>query len=267
MCDCPQDIQRIANQSSDVKQREMAYNQYDDDWQFINHLVYPLHLYVRPYVNKIALNPIGAVGAKGKINVAAKQLRAGDIIIPCVKNGKALHFATAEIELNESRKVIDIGVVTYDSYGDNNITQTGISSEITGFYISNLLSVPIDVYYGERKMISLPQCDNLSYLGGSKSIAFFNNGGQGMHFGQKLVFKFYGTQAIIAEYVLFDNAIKRLYIGAVLTRDVEGMDINVPFGRNAYSFANNLPDFTDVKYFPPKMGWNGRSCLGISYLK
>ena len=247
--------------NSDIKQEAMAMRTIHKPFHFVNHLFEDLYLYLRPYENAADTRLLAKIPAHSSESIAidpkGRRLIAGDVIYGVVKiintcGKKKEYFAIPVFQLNESRKIIELGTISYDSYGDTNITMTGIASEIPNIRVRNRLRVPVDVYYvcgsDAKHIATIAADDNKNYMGGSASNMFLNNGSQGFRLGQILSFKLAGTHVSLYEYKLIDNYTKNLDIGSVRMHD--GIEPSIP-PLDRVSYSANGPMFHDLAYYKP----------------
>lgn len=215
-------------------------------YTFVNHLLQSVDLWLHPYENKTCTTKVATLAAGDSFSIRehkGRELVSGDVFDVLFVGKKIL--AAPSFALEASRKHVDIGTVAYDSYGDNQSRQTGITSDIPSIYVINRFPFNVMMYLDGNPYAEILADDRMDYMGGSKSVMLINNHRQGLKFGQ--VFDFYNECGQrVATHTVGSNFSQNLYIGVVTMRSPCNSFVDRPLNdRLVYGGEH------DLKYYQP----------------
>jgi hypothetical protein len=241
--------QSLSNTSGDAIQNERKECMRPLPWVIQNMLPSQFELYLIPRHCNYR-TPLGPILSRETKVFAPDKFKDGDILMVMyrwnldnlnLKHGlpqqgtQEDHIMPNHV-FHSAWKHIRLGDVNYESSRGRETKV--LHSDISGVMLNNNLHFPLDVHYNGDLAVQLQAHDGMSYMGGSGSSVFFNNGGHGLRLGDKLTFKYsmFDDRSEMYTITLIDNYTYDINIGVIgvgeptVLPDIRKYTFNVPLG-------------------------------------
>jgi hypothetical protein len=240
----------MGNMVDDYSREGMAAALKETMWRFENLLPFTVYLYRR--VTPTQVSKIGVVEAKKSISALKDEhgmkLRGGDLVHILFLNDGKFYEITRSEQLRDDSRLFKIGDIVYENIGPSFFDN--IHTDISGVKIHNHLSMPIEVWFQDKKLGYVHGCDDKGYLGGSQSITYIDNDCRGFRLGDELVFRIpyvkkLSRDDLYAKVLLVDNMITDIHVGKVSY-------FHVPPPPDTYAYRASSQPYTGITYYVPE---------------
>jgi hypothetical protein len=238
-----QNYERLGIQLGDIINSNVVEYKSQDKWILTNILPTKLELWTRKEFDSKTLF-LTLINPRETLTFSPNKITNNEELYVYYRYEGKLILFTESFTMRTLWKNIKIGAVTHSSTSGHGEVQVS-NADISGIWIHNRMTFPIDIYYKNNLVAQIFGYTGLEYMGGGASSIYFDNDREGLNIMDQISFR-YSLPGSQGKY-LFTVTIDDQHCNEMFVGVVSGGDLGSNRDNSVYNV--DKPNYTGITYY------------------